>query len=123
MLATTQEKGAVTTTLEQTVARMKALDAMQMGMVAEQLFETSWLLDRRKLYRGMTKDQAREVFKADLAKGLQERAAARPVVTIEADNVAGALRSAIGALKVADEGMPELLDQAINLRMGAEGLA
>lgn len=124
MLATTTEKGTVTTALKQTVAALRAADAMQLGMVAEQLFETSWILDRRKLYRGMTKDEARDAFKADFLKEMQEKAAVRPVVALaDAGSVAGALRSAVDALKVADEGMPELMEQAIDLRLEAQGLA
>ncbi len=123
MLTTVNETGTIGAALSQTVAAMRAADAMQFGMIAEQLFETSWLLDRRKLYRGMTKDQARGAFKADFAKELQERTAALPTVTIEAGSVSGALRSAIANLKATDEGMSELTEQAINLRLETEGLA
>jgi hypothetical protein len=122
MLATLEEPGIVTTALKQTVATLRAADAMQFGMIAEQLFETSWLLDRRKLYRGMTKDQARDAFKADFAKEMQEKMAATPVVIPAATNVSGALRSSIATIKATDEGMQELQEQAINLRLEAEGL-
>lgn len=121
MLATVNETGTIGAALSQTVAAMRAADAMQFGMIAEQLFETSWLLDRRKLYRGMTKDEAREVFKADFAKEMRDKMAARAAVIPTATSVSGALRSAIASLKTTDEGMQELQEQVIDLRLEAEG--
>lgn len=117
------ETGTIATALNQTVASLKAADALQFGAVAEHLFETSWLLNRRTSYRGMTKEEAQEVYKADLLKEMRERAAACTVILTDAGTVSGALQSAVNALKATDDGMPELMAQAVDLRLEAQGVA
>ena len=120
--------GGIADTMRQALNAMKAADARQMGMVAEQLFESEWILERRSRYRGMSKDQAREVFKAEFAKQLQQADQARRAAgpsdaarrAAEAGSVAGAMRSLIEDMKASDERLQELTEQTIDLRVQAE---
>lgn len=121
--------GSIASTMRETLNAMKAADARQMGMVAEQLFETGWLLDRRTRYRGMSKDQAREQFKVEFMQKLQEgasspEAAARREAmgrrAAEAGSVSGAMRSLLQDMKASDDRLNDLTRQAIDLRIGAE---
>lgn len=120
--------GGIADTMRQALNAMKAADARQMGRVAEQLFESEWILERRKRYRGMSKDQAREAFKAQFAKKLQQsdqaRRAAGPSDTArraaDAGSVAGAMRTLIEGMKASDERLQELTERTIDLRVQAE---
>lgn len=120
--------GGIADTMRQTLNAMKAADARQMGMVAEQLFESEWILERRKRYRGMSKDQAREAFKTQFAKQLQEADQARRAAgpsdaarrAAEAGSIAGAMRSLIENMKASDERLQEITERTIDLRVQAE---
>jgi hypothetical protein len=121
--------GSIASTMRETLNAMKAADARQMGMVAEQLFETDWLLERRGRYRGISKDQAREQFKVEFMQKLQEdarspQAAARREAmgsrAAETGSVSGAMRSLLEDMKASDDRLNDLTRQAIDLRVGAE---
>jgi hypothetical protein len=121
--------GSIASTMRETLNAMKAADARQMGLVAEQLFETNWLLERRGRFRGMSKDQAREQFKVEFMQKLQEgarspEAAARREAmgrrAAEAGSVSGAMRSLLEDMKASDDRLNDLTRQAIDLRVGAE---
>ena len=120
--------GGLADTMRQSLNAMKAADARQMGMVAEQLFETEWIIERRGRYRGMSKDQAREAYKAEFAKKLQEADQARQAAgpsdaarrAAQAGSIAGAMRSLIEDMKASDERLQELTERTIDLRVQAE---
>lgn len=120
--------GGIADTMRQALNAMKAADARQMGVMAEQLFETNWILERRGRYRGMSKDQAREAYKVEFAKNLQQADQARrqrgPSDAArragEAGSVAGAMRSLIEDMKASDKNLENLTNQVIDLRVQAE---
>jgi hypothetical protein len=121
--------GSIASTMRETLNAMKAADARQMGLMAEQLFETDWLLERRGRYRGMSKDQAREQYKVEFMQKLQEgarspEAAARREAmgrrAAEAGSISGAMRSLLEDMKASDDRLNDLTRQAIDLRVGAE---
>lgn len=127
--SSTGRAGGIASTMREALNAMKAADARQMGMVAEQLFETDWLLERRGRYRGMNKDQARKQYKAEFMQKLQEQtrspeAAARRTEmgrrTAEGGSVSGAMRSLLEDMKASDDRLNDLTRQAIDLRAGAE---
>jgi hypothetical protein len=115
--------------LRQTTAQLKAADARQMGMIAEQLFETSWTIDRRTRFRGMSKDQARDQFKADFLKQMREqaaspeaaeRAAAMRDRVAASGSVSGAMKAVLEAMQAQDKRLENLQREAIDLRLQAE---
>jgi len=121
--------GSIASTMRETLNAMKAIDARQMGLMAEQLFETDWLLERKRRYRGMSKDQAREQFKVQFMEKLQEgarspEAAARREAmgrrAAESGSISGAMRSLLEDMKASDDRLNDLTRQAIDLRIGAE---
>ena len=121
--------GSIASTMRETLNAMKAADARQMGLMAEQLFETDWLLERRGRYKGKSKDQAREQYKVEFMQKLQEgarlpEAAARREAmgrrAAEAGSVSGAMRSLLDDMKASDDRLNDLTRQAIDLRVGAE---
>ena len=121
--------GSIASTMRETLNALKAADTRQLAVTANQLFEASWLVDRRKRFRGLTKDQAREQFKAEFMEKMQEgasspEAAARREATgrraAEAGSIAGAMRVLMEDLKASDERLNDLTQQAIDLRISAE---
>lgn len=125
----TGRPGSIASTLREAINAMKAADARQMGMVAEQLFETDWLLERRGRYRGMSKDQAREQYKVEFMQKLHKEASSPEAAArraemgrkaAEAGSVSGAMRSLLEQMKASDDRLNDLTRQAIDLRVGAE---
>jgi hypothetical protein len=121
--------GSIASTMREALNAMKAADARQMGLMAEQLFETDWLLERKGRYRGMSKDQAREQYKVQFMQKLQEaarspEAAARREAmgrrAAESGSISGAMRSLLEDMKASDDRLNDLTRQAIDLRVGAE---
>lgn len=112
--------------LSQTLNDLRAADARQMGLIAEQLFEVGWSLERRTRYRGMSKEQARDQFKAEMlqsmrqstpeatsaAQGIRQRAS-------QAGSVSGAMKSLLSDMQAGDRRLQELGRQAIDLRVQA----
>jgi hypothetical protein len=121
--------GSVSAALKQTLGALRAADAKHMGMIAEQLFEAGWTLDRRTRYRGMSKDQAREKFKVEFAQKMQAQASS-PEATARAaamrnragasGTVSGALKSVLEDMKAQDKRLEGLQKQTIDLRIQAE---
>jgi hypothetical protein len=98
-------------------------------MIAEQLFEAGWTIDRRTRYRGMSKDQARDKFKAEFAQKMQAQAsspeaAARATAMRNragaSGTVSGALKSVLEDMKAQDQRLNDLQKQTIDLRIQAE---
>lgn len=121
--------GSIASTMREAINAMKAADARQMGLVAEQLFETDWLLERRGRYRGMSKDQAREQYKVEFMQKLHKEASSPEAAArkaemgrkaAEAGSVSGAMRSLLEDMKASDDRLNDLTRQAIDLRVGAE---
>jgi predicted ABC-type ATPase len=119
----------ITDVLRETTAQLKAADARQMGMIAEQLFETGWTLDRQTRYKGMSKGQAREAFKVEFAKQLQAQASSPEAIARAAamryragvsGSVAGALRSITDQMQAQDQRLSELQRRVVDLRLQAE---
>jgi hypothetical protein len=127
--APASKPGSVTEALRQTLGALKAADAKQMGMIAEQLFEAGWTIDRRTRYRGMSKDQARDKFKAEFAQKMQAQASSPEAAARSAamrnragasGTVSGALKSALEDMKAQDKRLNDLQKQTIDLRIQAE---
>lgn len=127
--SSTGRPGSIASTMREMLNAMKAADARQMGMVAEQLFETNWLLERRGRYRGMSKDQAREQYKAEFMQKLHKEASSPEAAArraemgrraAESGSVSGAMRSLVEQMKASDDRLNDLTRQAIDLRVGAE---
>lgn len=121
--------GSIAGALRQSMEAMKAADIRQMGMIAEQLFEAGWTIDRRTRYRGMSKDQARDKFKAEFAQKMQAQAsspeaAARATAMRNragaSGTVSGALKSVLEDMKAQDQRLEDLQQQTIELRKQAE---
>lgn len=117
--------------LRETLAALKASDARQMGLVAEQLFEAGWSVQRRTRYRGMTKAQAREAFKAELLNKMQaastspeaqQRQQQQRQRIANAGSVSGGLKALVEELKAGDDRLQELTQQAIDLRVATAGM-
>jgi hypothetical protein len=123
--ATTSKPGGIAATLRQSIETMKAADAKQFGMLAQQLFESSWKLERTSRYRGKTKEQAMESFKQDLAAKMQQGMAQRATTPTPAPaggkgSVAAALKASLEALKASDKRLEQLTEDVIDLRIQAE---
>jgi hypothetical protein len=115
--------------LRETTAQLKAADARQMGKIAENLFESGWTMERRTRYRGMTKDQAREQFKAEFVQKMEQQAASPEAAANSAamrsragasGSVAGAMKSILKDMKAQDQRLEALQRQSIDLRIQAE---
>jgi hypothetical protein len=127
--APASKPGSIAGALRQSMEAMKAADIRQMGMIAEQLFEAGWTIDRRTRYRGMSKDQARDKFKAEFAQKMQAQAsspeaAARATAMRNragaSGTVSGALKSVLEDMKAQDQRLNDLQKQTIDLRIQAE---
>jgi len=127
--APASKPGSIAGALRQSMEAMKAADIRQMGMIAEQLFEAGWTIDRRTRYRGMSKDQARDKFKAEFAQKMQAQAsspeaAARATAMRNragaSGTVSGALKSVLEDMKAQDQRLNDLQRQTIELRKQAE---
>jgi hypothetical protein len=127
--APASKPGSIAGALRQSMEAMKAADIRQMGMIAEQLFEAGWTIDRRTRYRGMSKDQARDKFKAEFAQKMQAQAsspeaAARATAMRNragaSGTVSGALKSVLEDMKAQDQRLEDLQQQTIELRKQAE---
>ncbi len=127
--APASKPGSIAGALRQSMEAMKAADIRQMGMIAEQLFEAGWTIDRRTRYRGMSKDEAREKFKAEFAQKMQAQASSPEAAAQAAamrnragasGTVSGALRSVLEDMKAQDKRLEDLQRQTIELRKQAE---
>jgi len=123
--------GSLAGALKQSIEAMKAADARQFGMLAQQLFESSWTLERSSRYRGQTKEQAMEAFKRDLAGKMQqgmaqraaERAAApRPASTGRPQSISEALKATTDLMKASDKRLEQLTSDVIDLRAQTAGM-
>ena len=117
--------GSIAATLRQSIETMKAADAKQFGMLAQQLFESSWKLERTSRYRGKTKEQAMESFKQDMAAKMQQGMAQRATTPTPAPaggkgSVAAALKASLEAMKASDKRLEQLTEDVIDLRIQAE---
>jgi hypothetical protein len=104
---------------------MKAADARQFGMLAQQIFESSWKLERTSRYRGKTKEQAMESFKQDMAAKMPQGMAQRATTPTPAPaggkgSVAAALKASLEAMKASDKRLEPLTEDVIDLRIQAE---
>jgi predicted ABC-type ATPase len=116
--------------IRESLNAMKAIDARQMARTAENLFEAGWSLERRKKYKGMSKEKAREQFKVEFLR--QMEAGSGAVQTKElagagekaasTGSVAGAMRSLISEMKGQDQRLADLESASIDLRVRAKNL-
>ena len=116
--------------IRESLNAMKAIDARQMARTAENLFEAGWSLERRKKYKGMSKEEAREQFKVEFLR--QMEAGSGAVQTKElaragekgasTGSVAGAMRSLISEMKGQDKRLADLESASIDLRVRAKNL-
>lgn len=123
--ATTSKPGSIAATLRQSIETMKAADAKQFGILAQQLFESSWKLERTSRYRGKSKEQAMESFKQDMAAKMQQGMAQRATSPTPAPaggkgSVAAALKASLEAMKASDKRLEQLTEDVIDLRIQAE---
>jgi len=121
--------GSIADLMQQGLDQLKASDARHMGMLAEQLFETSWKVERRTRFPGMSKDQARDAFKADFVRKMQEGASSpeaaarqqeRRRKVSEAGSLAGAMKVLLEEMKQGDQRLEQMGRDVINARIAAE---
>ena len=124
--ATPGRKKGLADTMRETMEAMRAADVRQFGMLAEQLFEAGWSLERNTRYKGKSKDEAREQFKREFAEKMQRgREQSNPEVedvrrkVNEAGSLSGALKVTLEAMKGQDKRLEDLSHQVIDLRAAA----
>jgi hypothetical protein len=126
----TPKPGGLADAMRQSVEAMKAADARQFGMLAQQLFEISWNVDRNKRFRGMTKEQAMESYKQEFAAKLSAQAQQpRPPVVSPVPaggkprSLAETLKATTEAMKASDRRLEQLTSDVINLRAASNQVA
>jgi hypothetical protein len=124
----TKRRGGLADTLKASLDQMKAADARQFGLIAEQLFEASWSLEKNGRYKGMNKGQARDSFKQDFMRQMQAQQASPEArarsqklqeKAAKSGSVAGAMKAIIEDMKAGDQRLQEIGEKAIDLRLQA----
>ncbi len=117
-------KKGLADTMRETMEALRAADVRQFGMLAEQLFEAGWSLERNTRYKGKSKDEAREQFKREFAEKMQRSQPSPEAEDVrrraaEAGSVSGALKVTLEAMKGQDKRLEDLGHQVIGLRAAA----
>lgn len=68
-----KRRSSLADTFKASVDQMKAADIKQMGILAEQLFETRWTLQKDNEWKGVSKEVARNQFQQDFLKRMQDQ--------------------------------------------------
>jgi hypothetical protein len=106
------------------IQKMKESDVKSFSILASQLFETDWILERGKKYKGMTKEEAQAAFIQDFGQRMQDAKATQPSpVAASSDGkpkkLSETLRDVIDAMKASDERLDDIGEQIFDLRRRA----
>jgi hypothetical protein len=117
-------KGSISGVMRDVIQKMKESDVKSFSILASQLFETDWILERGKKYKGMTKEEAQAAFIQDFGQRMQDAKATRPSpVAASSDGkpkkLSETLRGVIDAMKASDERLDDIGEQIFDLRRRA----
>jgi hypothetical protein len=120
-------KGSISGVMRDVIQKMKESDVKSFSILASQLFETDWILERGKKYKGMTKEEAQAAFIQDFGQRMQDAQATRPSpVAASSDGkpkkLSETLRGAIDAMKASNERLDDIGEQIFDLRRRAMDL-
>jgi hypothetical protein len=120
-------KGSISGVMRDVIQKMKESDVKSFSILASQLFETDWILERGKKYKGMTKEEAQAAFIQDFGQRMQDAQATRlsPVAAGSDDKpkkLSETLRGVIDAMKASDERLEDIGEQVFDLRRRAMDL-
>jgi hypothetical protein len=120
-------KGSISGVMRDVIQKMKESDVKSFSILASQLFETDWVLERGKKYKGMTKEEAQAAFIQDFGQRMQDAQATRPSpVAASSDGkpkkLSETLRGVIDAMKASDERLEDIGEQVFDLRRRAMDL-
>jgi hypothetical protein len=117
-------KGSISGVMRDVIQKMKESDVKSFSILASQLFETDWILERGKKYKGMTKAEAQAAFIQDFGQRMQDAKATQPSpVAASSDGkpkkLSETLRGVIDAMKASDERLEDIGEQIFDLRRRA----
>ena len=117
-------KGSISGVMRDVIQKMKESDVKSFSILASQLFETDWILERGKKYKGMTKEEAQAAFIQDFGQRMQDAKATQPSpVAASSDGkpkkLSETLRDVIDAMKASDERLDDIGEQIFDLRRRA----
>jgi hypothetical protein len=117
-------KGSISGVMRDVIQKMKESDVKSFSILASQLFETDWILERGKKYKGMTKEEAQAAFIQDFGQRMQDAKATQPSpVAASSDGkpkkLSETLRGVIDAMKASDERLDDIGEQIFDLRRRA----
>jgi hypothetical protein len=120
-------KGSISGVMRDVIQKMKESDVKSFSILASQLFETDWILERGKKYKGMTKEEAQAAFIQDFGQRMQEAQNTQPLpVAASSDGkpkkLSETLRGVIDAMKASDERLEDIGEQVFDLRRRAMDL-
>jgi hypothetical protein len=121
------DKGSISGVMRDVIQKMKESDVKSFSILASQLFETDWILERGKKYKGMTKEEAQAAFIQDFGQRMQDAQATQPLpVAASSDGkpkkLSETLRGVIDAMKASDERLDDIGEQIFDLRRRAMDL-
>lgn len=114
-------KGSISEAMSDVIQRMKASDIKSFSILASQLFESDWSLERNGKWKGMTKDEARAAYIQEFGERLQEaqntpREPVLPSNEGKPRKLSEIMRDLIDAMKASDQRMEELGERTFELR-------
>jgi hypothetical protein len=120
----TASKTPLADAMRQAIQQMKAADVRQMSMLANQLFESEWSLERKGKWKGMTKAAAQQAYIQEFGQQLQEARAQRqqqaqqtqPAGSGAPMKLSQRMRQLTEAMKASDERMAKLGEKIFELR-------
>jgi hypothetical protein len=116
--------------MRQAIQQMKAADVRQMSVLANQLFESEWSLERTQKWKGLSKDAAKQAYIQDFGQKLQEAKAQReqqsqqdqPEASGKSLKLSERLRQLTDMMKASDKRMEDLGGKIFDLRRRTMGL-
>jgi hypothetical protein len=120
-------KGSISGVMRDVIQKMKESDVKSFSILASQLFETDWILERGKKYKGMTKEEAQAAFIQDFGQRMQDAKATQPLPAAASSDgkpkkLSETLRGVIDAMKASDERLGDIGEQVFDLRRRAMDL-
>jgi hypothetical protein len=120
----TASKTPLADAMRQAIQQMKAADVRQMSMLANQLFESEWSLERKGKWKGMTKAAAQQAYIQEFGQQLQDARAQRqqqaqqtqPAGSGAPMKLSQRMRQLTEAMKASDERMAKLGEKIFELR-------
>ncbi len=116
--------------MRQAIQQMKAADVRQMSVLANQLFESEWSLERNQKWKGLSKEAAKQSYIQDFGKKLQQAQAEReqqskqeqPEASGKPLKLSERMRQLTDAMKASDKRMEDLGGKIFELRRRTMGL-